>query len=78
MTVSYKFRGKVESLWLEVALLYIHKAVTAVRMVAAERKSMKYSNLPTHHFFQTIAVDILETFGLSGSYSAPITRVLRP
>jgi len=29
-------------------------------MVATEHKSMKYSNLPTHYFFQPIAVEILE------------------
>jgi len=57
---KYKFCDKLESFWHEMALLYVHKEATAVRMVATKHNSMKYSNLPTHHFFQPIAVEILE------------------
>jgi len=53
-----------------LAQLYVDRAATGVRVVtelAAERKLMKYSNLPTSLIFQPIAVKNLGAFGSSSS-----------
>jgi len=71
-----KSHGKVESRWLGMSLLsarwqsYVDRADTGVGIVAklaAERKLMKYSNLPTNLIFQPIAVENLGAFSSSSS-----------
>jgi len=53
-----------------LAQSYVDRAATGVGMVAelaAERKLMKYSNLPTDLIFQPIAVENLGAFSSSSS-----------
>jgi len=55
---------------LAQSYMYVNKAATGVGMVsklATERKSMKYSNLPTNLIFQPIAVENLGAFSSSFS-----------
>jgi len=66
----------VESRWLGTSLLsaswqsYVDRTATGVGMVAelaAERRLMKHSNLPTNLIFQPVAVENLGAFSSSSS-----------